>query len=160
MALRLARLAGLEADQLTQFWRGAMLHDIGNMTLPESILLKPGKLTDQEWKAVRAHPLQAHELLTAIPDLGGAVDIPFCHHERWDGCGYPRGLKGSDIPVPALIFSVVDVYDALTSDRPFRKACLPEQAVEHIRAESGKSFSPAIVETFLKNLPVIVDAGY
>jgi hypothetical protein len=159
MALRLARLAGLAADQLTAFWRGAMLHDIGNMALPESILLKPGKLTDHEWQAVRSHPRQAYELLTAIPDLRTAVDIPFCHHERWDGSGYPRGLKENEIPLAARIFSVADAYDALTSDRPYRKAWAPEQAIEQIRAESGRSFSPAIVEAFISNLPMIVQGG-
>lgn len=159
MAMRFARLVGLDHADLTQYRRGAMLHDIGNMSLPDSILLQPGSLSSQEWDVVRTHPLHAYDLLSAIPDLREAVDIPFCHHERWDGSGYPRGLKGNQIPLVAQVFSIVDTYHALTSDRPFRKAWPPEKALELIRAEAGQGFNPEIVGMFLDKLSSIVVAG-
>jgi HD-GYP domain-containing protein (c-di-GMP phosphodiesterase class II) len=159
MAMRFARLVGLDHADLTQYRRGAMLHDIGNMSLPDSILLQPGSLSSQEWDVVRTHPLHAHDLLSAIPDLREAVDIPFCHHERWDGSGYPRGLKGNQIPLVAQVFSIVDTYHALTSDRPFRKAWPPEKALQLIRAEAGQGFNPEIVGMFLDKLSSIVVAG-
>ncbi len=159
MAVRLGKLAGLYPCQLTQLRRGASLHDIGNLGLPDSILLKQEALTAAEWEIIRTHPLRAYDLMSAVPGLGKSVDIPFCHHERWDGSGYPRGLKGDDIPLAAQIFSVVDVYDALTSDRPYRKRWPPEKAAAYIRAEAGRSFSPAIVETFLRNLGDITNGG-
>lgn len=102
--------------------RGALLHDIGKMGVPDRILLKPDKLTDDEWIVMRKHPEFAYSMLSPIHYLQGAFDIPYCHHEKWDGTGYPRGLKGEQIPVTARIFAIVDVWDALTSDRPYRAA--------------------------------------
>ncbi len=159
MAVRLGKLAGLYPCQLNHLRRGAALHDVGNLGLPDSILLKQEPLTADEWGVIRTHPLCAYDLMSAVPGLMKAVDIPFCHHERWDGSGYPRGLKGDEIPIAAQVFSVVDAYDALTSDRPYRKRWPPEKAADYIRAEAGKSFSPAIVETFLKNLSNVANGG-
>ncbi len=159
MAVRLGKLIGLYPCQLTRLRRGALLHDVGNLALPDSLLLKEDSLTAEEWEIIRTHPLHAYDLMSAIPELRKAIDIPFCHHERWDGSGYPRGLKGDEIPIAVQVFSVVDVYDALTSNRPYRKAWPVEKAIEYVSGEAGRSLSPAIVETFLKDLPAIVNGG-
>ena len=132
--------------------RGSLLHDIGKMGIPDSILLKPGKLTDEEWEIMRKHPVYAFEMLSPITYLKPALDIPYCHHEKWDGSGYPRGLKGEQIPLAARIFAVADVYDALTSDRPYRKAWSKEKTLEHIREQSGTHFDPQVVELFLQEI--------
>ena len=116
--MRLAQAMGINEAELVQIRRGALLHDIGKMAIPDSILLKPGPLTDDEWEIMRRHPVYAYELLSPIAFLHPALDIPYCHHEKWDGTGYPRGLKGEQIPLAARIFAVVDVWDALRSDRP------------------------------------------
>src|SRR5581483_9371106 len=129
--------------------RGALLHDIGKMGVPDNILLKPGKLTDEEWEIMRRHPQYAFDLLTPISYLRRSLDIPFCHHEKWDGTGYPRGLKGEEIPLVARIFAVVDVWDAVTSDRPYRPAWTKDQALKHIQEQSGSHFDPRVVRTFL-----------
>ncbi len=150
--LQIARKMGIKDKELVHVKRGALLHDIGKMGIPDSILLKPGPLTDEEWKVMRKHPVYAYEMLSRIDYLRPAIDIPYCHHEKWDGSGYPRGLKGEKIPLPARIFTVVDVYDALTSDRPYRKAWSREEALEHIRKESGKHFDPEVVEVFLQEI--------
>ena len=112
---------GIDGDELLQIRRGALLHDIGKMAIPDGILLKPGKLTDDERLLIQQHPLYAYEMLCPIDFLLPAIDIPYCHHEKWDGSGYPRGLSGEDIPFSARIFPVIDVWDALISDRPYRK---------------------------------------
>lgn len=130
--------------------RGALLHDIGKMGVPDSILSKPDKLTDGEWVAMRKHPVFAYEMLAPIAYLKPALDIPYCHHEKWDGSGYPRGLKGEQIPLAARLFAIVDVWDALRSNRPYRAAWPEEKALEHIRSEAGTHFDPEIVELFLK----------
>jgi HD-GYP domain-containing protein (c-di-GMP phosphodiesterase class II) len=120
------------------------------MGVPDDILLKPNKLTDDEWEVMRRHPAFAYELLTPIRYLkSAALDIPYCHHEKWDGTGYPRRLKGTQIPLSARIFAVVDVWDAITSNRPYRDAWTREQALKYIREESGKYFDPQVVESFL-----------
>ena len=150
LTVRIARAMGLSEAQLVHVRRGALLHDIGKMGVPDSILLKPGKLTDEEWEIMRQHPVYAYEMLSPITYLKPALDIPYCHHEKWDGTGYPRGLKGERIPLPARIFAVVDVWDALLSDRPYRKAWSEEKVLEHIQEQAGKHFDPAVVETFLK----------
>jgi HD-GYP domain-containing protein (c-di-GMP phosphodiesterase class II) len=130
--------------------RGALLHDIGKMGVPDRILLKPGKLTDEEWVIMKKHPVYANELLSPIAYLRPALDIPYCHHERWDGTGYPRGLTGTQIPFTARLFALVDVWDALTSDRPYSEAWSNENAIQYIRDESGKQFDPRVVESFLE----------
>ena len=150
MTLKLARAFGLNEADLIQVRWGALLHDIGKMGVPDGILLKPGPLTDEEWAAMKKHPRFAYEMLSPIHYLRNALDIPYCHHEKWDGSGYPRGLKGAQIPLVARIFAVVDVYDALTSNRPYRLARAKEKALEHIREQSGKHFDPKVVESFLR----------
>jgi HD-GYP domain-containing protein (c-di-GMP phosphodiesterase class II) len=145
---RLAITMGVAGESLVHIRRGALLHDIGKMGVPDSILLKPGKLTDDEWRVMRLHPQLAYDMLSPIAYLRPAIDIPYCHHEKWDGTGYPRGLKGEQIPLAARVFAVVDVYDALTSDRPYRLAWSAERAIEYIRQQAGKHFDPQIVEKF------------
>ena len=120
MAVRLASDLGVTGDALMQIRRGALLHDIGKMGVPDQILLKPGPLSESEWEIMRKHPVFAYEMLSPIEFLVPALDIPYCHHEKWDGTGYPRGLSGEDIPLAARIFAVIDVWDALRSDRPYR----------------------------------------
>jgi PAS domain S-box-containing protein/putative nucleotidyltransferase with HDIG domain len=148
-SVNLARRMGLPAQELTHVRRGALLHDIGKMGVPDAILLKPGPLTAEEWAAMRQHPTLAYELLAQVRYLQPAINIPYCHHEKWDGTGYPRGLKGEQIPLVARLFAVIDVYDALTSDRPYRPAWSSETAQEYIRSESGKHFDPRAAEVFL-----------
>jgi len=150
LAVDLGRALGLPEDRLGDVRRGALLHDIGKMAVPDSILHKGERLTDAEWEIMRKHPEYAYRLLSSINYLAPALEIPYCHHERWDGRGYPRGLKGAEIPLAARIFAVIDVYDALTSDRPYRKAWAQEAAVEHIRSRAGIDFDPAVVDMFTR----------
>ncbi len=149
VATRLAGAAGMEDDGLRDLYRGSLLHDVGKMGIPDSILLKPGTLTEDEFRRMQAHTTFAYELLVHIPFLLKALDIPYCHHEKWDGSGYPRGLSGTEIPLSARIFSVVDVYDALTSDRRYRPAWSPEKAMAYIRERAGAEFDPNVVEAFV-----------
>ncbi len=150
MTLELARLAGMSESELVHVRRGALLHDMGKLGIPDGILLKPGTLTDEEWEIMRRHPKFAFDMLSPIAYLKTALDIPYCHHEKWDGTGYPRGLKGEQIPLAARLFAVADVWDALTSDRPYRPAWTKEQALEYIREQSGRHFDPNAVELFLQ----------
>ena len=150
MTVDIAIQMGMKEEKLAHVRRGASLHDIGKMGIPDTILLKTGKLTDEEWEIMHRHPRYAYEMLTPIEYLRPALDIPYCHHEKWDGTGYPQGLKGERIPLAARIFAVVDVFDALTSERPYRKAWTSEKALEHIRRQSGKHFDSQVVELFLK----------
>jgi putative two-component system response regulator len=145
---RLARLAGVGEEELVFIRRGALLHDIGKLGVPDSILLKADGLTEEEWEIMRMHPQYAHDMIHPIGYLHPALDIPYCHHEKWDGTGYPRRLKGEEIPLAARIFAIVDVWDALTSDRPYRPAWSKEQAMKYINEESGKHFDPHIVQLF------------
>ena len=149
MSLRLAEKMGIKSEDMIHIKRGAMLHDIGKMGVPDSILHKPGPLTDEEWVVMRRHPQFAYEMLSQISYLHRALDIPSCHHEKWDGSGYPRGLKGEQIPLAARLFAVVDVWDALRSDRPYRKAWADDRVMAYIKEESGKHFDPAVVNVFL-----------
>ncbi len=149
MTLALAQQLDFSEEQLTHIYRGSLLHDIGKMGVSDTILLKPGPLDDREWEIMRRHPIYAYEVLVPIAYLKPALNIPYCHHEKYDGSGYPRGLKGKQIPLPARIFAVVDVYDALTSDRPYRKAWSRKEALEHIKKVSGTHFDPQVVELFL-----------
>ncbi len=145
---RLARLAGIAEEELLFIRRGSLLHDIGKLGVPDAILLKPEPLTDEEWAIMRKHPQYAYDMIHPIEYLRPALDIPHCHHEKWDGSGYPRGLKGEEIPLPARIFAIIDVWDALTSDRPYRPAWEKQKVMEYINEESGKQFDPHIVELF------------
>lgn len=150
LTLDLARELGLSQNELIQLKRGVFLHDIGKMAVPDSILLKPGSLTPDEWIIMKQHPQFAYEMLSGIPYLSTALDVPYCHHEKWDGSGYPRGLSGEDIPISARIFAVVDVWDALTSDRPYRAAWPEMQVMTYLSDQTGKHFDPNVVKTFLR----------
>ncbi len=152
MALNLASALGMEEKDLVHVRRGALLHDIGKMGIPNSILLKPGPLTDEEWATMHKHPVFANDLLSSIPYLHPALIIPYCHHEKWDGTGYPRGLKGEEIPLAARLFAVVDVWDALCTDRPYRKAWSPETVLAYIKSLAGTHFDPKVVELFINLL--------
>ena len=145
----LARSMGVEGDALEHIRRGALLHDIGKMGIPDSILAGKGQLTPEEREVMRQHPIYARDMLWPIKFLRPAIDIPYCHHEKWDGSGYPRGLKGMEIPFAARIFMIVDVWDALVSDRSYRKALPPDEVRVLIKADSGKHFDPNVVKAFL-----------
>ena len=150
MTLELAERMGLDGENLPHIRRGALLHDIGKMVIPDSILLKPGPLSQDEWQIMKQHPVYAYQWLSPISYLGPALQIPYYHHERWDGTGYPNGLKGEQIPLSARIFAVADVWDALTSDRPYRSAWSEDEADDYIRKETGKHFDPQVVDDFFK----------
>lgn len=151
MTLRLARTMGISDKELVHMRRGALLHDIGKIGVPDSVLLKPGPLTDEEWLMMRKHPVSAFEMLRPIAYLRPALDIPYAHHEHWDGTGYPRGLKEEHIPLAARIFAVADIWDAMTDEkRPYRKAMSNDAVREHIRTLSGTQLDPKVVDAFLK----------
>ncbi len=149
MTVRLAKTVGAPEEELIHYYRGALLHDIGKLVIPDAILQKPGKLTPEEWEIMRNHPVIAHQWLSPIAYLKPALDIPFSHHEKWDGTGYPQGLKGEQIPLAARIFAIIDVWDALRSDRPYRDAWSEEKVREHIREQTGTHFDPQVTEAFL-----------
>ena len=149
LSLRLAQRMGIHGERLIQFQRGAILHDIGKMAIPDEILLKSGSLTEEEWQVMRKHPVYAHMLISPIRYLEDALPIPYYHHERWDGSGYPLRLRGTEIPTEARIFAIVDVWDALRSNRPYRKAMTDEDAMQYILEQSGKQFDPDVVRVFL-----------
>ncbi len=150
MTVALSRAMGVGEAELEHVRRGALLHDIGKMGIPDSVLLKPGTLDEREWEIMRRHPEYAYNLLEPIEYLRPVLDIPYCHHEKWDGSGYPRGFKGEEIPLVARIFAVVDVWDALRSDRPYRKAWDSERSYKHVQGLAGKHFDPEVVSVFLK----------
>jgi response regulator RpfG family c-di-GMP phosphodiesterase len=152
MTLRLARFMGISESEMVNIHRGVLLHDIGKMGVRDDILKKTGPLTDPEWVEMRQHPVYAYNLLSPIAYLRGALDIPYCHHEHWDGSGYPRGLKGEQIPLSARIFSVIDIWDALLSDRPYRKAWPREKVVGYLNEVAGIILDPAVVEVFFRML--------
>ncbi|NJO06543.1 MAG: HD-GYP domain-containing protein [Chloroflexaceae bacterium] len=154
MTIRLARDLGVSDDNLVHIRRGALLHDIGKIAVPDAILRKNGPLTIDEFKLMKQHTIYAYNLLLSIPFLRPAIDIPAYHHERWDGAGYPWGIKGPEIPFAARIFAVVDVWDALISERPYRSAWHPDHACTYIRQQSGYQFDPVVVEAFLKHIPL------
>ncbi|HZM20744.1 MAG TPA: HD domain-containing phosphohydrolase [Anaerolineales bacterium] len=149
MTVRLARELRFTEEEIIHIRRGALLHDMGKMGIPDEILQKPGPLTDEEWLIMRKHPQYAYQMLSPISYLNQALIIPYYHHERWDGSGYPQGLKGDQIPLFARLFAVVDVWDALSSDRPYRKRMPPKEVTEYLEKESGRLFDPYIVEKFL-----------
>lgn len=155
MTVLLARELGFSGSELTHVRRGALLHDIGKLGVPDSILRKPGPLADEEWQVMRQHTNYAYEWLSPISFLRPALDIPYCHHEKWDGTGYPQGLAGERIPVSARIFALADVWDALRSERPYRKAWSRRRCIEHIKNLSGSHFDPQIVVVFQKLYEVL-----
>jgi HD-GYP domain-containing protein (c-di-GMP phosphodiesterase class II) len=150
LTLSLARKLGIRGPDLIHVRRGVLLHDVGKMGIPDSILHKPGELTEDEWMVIRKHPEYARDYFSGISYLTPAMDILFFHHEKWDGTGYPHELQGEHIPLPARIFAVVDVWDALTSDRPYREAWSKEKTLEYIHGQSGKHFDPRIVDVFVR----------
>jgi HD-GYP domain-containing protein (c-di-GMP phosphodiesterase class II) len=150
LTIKLARWMGIAEQELIHFRRGALLHDVGKMGIPECILNKPGPLDEAEWKIMQTHPKLAYDLLSSVNYLAPALDIPHYHHERWNGSGYPEGLCEEQIPFPARLFAVVDVYDALTSNRSYRPAWSRQVALDHIQNSSGKLFDPAVVKAFLQ----------
>lgn len=160
LAVRLAQAMGISGEQLEHVRRGAMLHDIGKIGVPDAILHKPGPLADDEWAVMRKHPEFAYTLLAPIDFLRPVLDIPYCHHERWNGTGYPRGLAGEHIPLAARIFAVVDVWDALRSDRPYRRAWSHERTLRYLRMHAGTLFDPDVVRTFYDLIERERQAGF
>lgn len=148
LTVKFARAVGFSKDDLEHVRRGALLHDIGKMGIPDSILHKPGKLTKEEWDIMRKHPVHAYQWLSNIKFLEPALSIPYAHHEKWDGTGYPRGLKGDNIPLAARIFAFADVWDALCSDRPYRSAVPKTEVLEYIVSQNGTHFDPSLIEVF------------
>jgi putative nucleotidyltransferase with HDIG domain len=149
LTLKLARAMGIPESDILHIQRGGLLHDIGKLGVPDNILLKQAPLTDEEWAIMRQHPTYAFNMLSPIVYLKKALDIPYSHHEKWDGTGYPRGLQGEQISLAARIFAVVDVWDALTSDRPYRAAWTRDKTIAYIKEQSGHHFDPQVVSTFL-----------
>jgi putative nucleotidyltransferase with HDIG domain len=146
--LQLARAMGINNKRLIHIRRGALLHDIGKLGIPDHILNKPGPLSAEEWELMKKHPVYAREMLSQIDFLQPALHIPYCHHEKWDGTGYPRGLAETQIPLEARIFAVIDVWDALGSDRPYREAWPRERVYQHIQDSAGKHFDPQVVKVW------------
>jgi PAS domain S-box-containing protein/putative nucleotidyltransferase with HDIG domain len=156
MTIKLAEKFNLTDEQLRYIRWGALLHDIGKMGVPDGILLKPDQLSKEEWLRMKQHPIFAYEMLSQIQYLQPAIQIPYCHHEKWDGTGYPRGLQGEEIPLAARIFAVVDVWDALTNDRPYRPAWTKDEAIQYIKEQSRIHFDPGVVNYFLTMLDDLI----
>lgn len=152
MAVKVALALGLPESEIVHIRRGALLHDIGKIAIPDEITKKTGPLSDREWDEMRKHPVYAYEMIAPIAYLKLALDIPYSHHERWDGSGYPRKLKGEEIPLTARMFAIIDVWDALITDRPYRKASAKEEVTAYLRKEAGRLFDPHLVELFLEVL--------
>jgi putative two-component system response regulator len=153
LTVKLAQQLGMSSEQIMHLRRGALLHDMGKIGIPDPILHKTGKLSDEEWATMRRHPQLAYDMLYRVEYLRPALDIPYCHHEKWDGTGYPRGLKGEEIPLAARLFAIVDVWDALTSNRPYRPAWGGDEALAYIREQSGRHFDPQVVDLFFRVFP-------
>jgi putative two-component system response regulator len=156
IVLKFAHTTGFTQEEMAHIRRGALLHDVGKLGIPDSILHKPGKLTGEEWQVMRMHPVYAYQWLSSIKFLLPALDIPYCHHEKWDGTGYPRGLKGTEIPLTARLFALVDVWDALCSDRPYRRAISKADALEYICTQAGSHFDPDLTKAFVE----LVNTGW
>jgi putative two-component system response regulator len=152
MALQVAQAMGIAEAELVHVRRGALVHDIGKMGIPDRIMFKVGPLDEDEWAEMRRHPVYAYELLSEIDVLRPALEIPYCHHEKWDGTGYPRGLSGEEIPLSARIFAVVDVWDALHSDRSYRPAWSSSEVNDYLREQAGQHFDPDVICTFFELL--------
>jgi putative nucleotidyltransferase with HDIG domain len=149
LSTRLAQAVGLGTEQIAHLRRGALLHDIGKLVIPDEILLKPGELNNAERSFLQKHPVYAMKMLSQISFLQPCIDVAYSHHERWDGLGYPEGLKGEAIPLPARIFAVVDQWDALSSDRPYRRAWTREKVIAYMQENAGKIYDPEILKVFL-----------
>ena len=154
LTIKVAGTLGFSDEELSHIRRGALLHDMGKMAIPDDILQKPGPLNETEWEKMRQHPKYAYEMLSPIAYLQPALDIPFCHHERWNGSGYPRGLKGEEIPLVARLFAIIDVWDALCSDRPYRKKLPQPEVIAYLREKSGQLFEPRLVDAFLSIMEI------
>ena len=154
-ALNLAQSMGIEDEMLANIYRGALLHDIGKLLLPDFLAKKTDPLSDEEWQLIYQHPIHANDLLMKIVPFRAALAIPYCHHENWDGSGYPRGLKGEQIPIEARIFQVVETRDLMLVDLPHRKAFLEKDVQEYIRSQAGLRFDPLVVEKYLEMFPVL-----
>jgi putative two-component system response regulator len=150
LTVQLAENLGMSDEEIMHLRRGALLHDMGKIGIPDTILHKPDTLTEEEWEIMRRHPQLAHDMLYRVEYLRPALHIPYCHHERWDGSGYPRGLRGEEIPMAARLFTIVDVWDALTSNRPYRPAWSETETLAYIREQSGKHFDPQVVSLFFQ----------
>ncbi|MBI1891694.1 MAG: HD domain-containing protein [Burkholderiales bacterium] len=159
VATELARLAGMDGEDLKKFERGAMLHDIGKMGIPDAILTKPEKLNKEEYEVIKRHPDIAYDLLNHIDFLKNFIDIPYCHHEKWDGSGYPRGLKGDEIPFSARLFAIIDVWDALSRDRIYKKAWSEEEICTLFKNESGRHFDPFVVDLFFTHYARLMEVA-
>jgi putative two-component system response regulator len=159
MTVTLAKLAAMPENDIIQVRSGALLHDIGKMGIPDAILLKPGRLSSQEWDVMRKHPDYAYDLIYPVEYLRPCLSIPYSHHERWDGTGYPQGLKGEKIPVSARLFAIVDVWETLSTDRVYREAWSEERVIEYIQGQSGTHFDPWAVELFLYAISKKMDAN-
>lgn len=151
MTVAFARLAGVDPEQLESIERGATLHDVGKIGIPDAILIKPGKLDAEEWNLMKTHPDIGRKLLEKISFLRPCIDIPWCHHEKWDGSGYPRGLRGEKIPVAARLFAIVDVWDALTHKRVYKDAWPEEMVLQHLDDQAGSHFDPELARIFIAN---------
>ena len=154
ITLKFAKAVGFLDKDLVHVRRGALLHDVGKLGIPDAILHKPGKLTEEEWQIMRMHPVYAYQWLSSIAFLLPALDIPYCHHEKWDGTGYSRGLKGDEIPIAARLFCIVDVWDALRSNRPYRSAMSKSDTLEYIQNQAGSHFDPTLAEKFLEMIAI------
>jgi putative nucleotidyltransferase with HDIG domain len=154
LTVEIAEALGIQGEALVHIRRGALLHDVGKMGTPDAILNKPGPLTTEEWRIIHKHPQDGCDMLSHIDFLKPALEVPLCHHEKWDGTGYPAGLRGEEIPISARIFCIVDVWDALINDRPYRKAISEKEVMDYIRSQSGKHFDPRIVDAFLRIMKV------
>jgi response regulator RpfG family c-di-GMP phosphodiesterase len=159
MTVEFARLAGVSGADLVHLERGAVLHDVGKVGIPDSILIKPGPLTPAERELMSTHAQIGHDLLASIDFLRPAIDIPYCHHERWDGKGYPRGLSGEQIPLPARLFAIVDVWDALSFERVYKEAWPQDEVLGYLAAQAGRQFDPTLVRVFVDHIDRIRAAG-
>lgn len=159
MTVEFARLAGVSGETLVHLERGAVLHDVGKVGIPDSILIKPGPLTPAERELMSTHAQIGHDLLDSIDFLRPAIDIPYCHHERWDGKGYPRGLSGEQIPLPARLFAIVDVWDALSFERVYKEPWPQDEVLGYLEAQAGRQFDPTLVRVFVDQIDRIRAAG-
>ena len=149
LTMRFAEKLNIPQDERIHMWRGALLHDVGKLVIPDSILLKQDSLTEEEWEIMKMHGEYAYEWLSSIDYLKPVLDIPRYHHERWDGRGYPKGMKGEEIPLSARMFALIDVYDALSNDRPYRKAWRKKKVLRYFEEESGNMFDPILADVFI-----------
>lgn len=159
MTVKLASLMGIDGDELTFIARGALMHDAGKVGIADAILIKPGPLDPEEWTIMKQHPLIARDLMSDIEFLKPSIDIPYCHHERWNGTGYPQGLAGEKIPLAARLFAIIDVWDALSEDRVYKRAWQEDEVLHYIREQAGIHFDPEIVELFLDHYDEIKESA-